>query len=152
MGLCRIACGHGLSGTDLAKPSRAATIAYVLNLNPNIVGVGEIELRRSQRTRRAAAIVGALTPPHSARQRFDERRDSALNRFETVVDQYGHDPFGVEVFDCEAYVIDAGNRIGVICRGVEGDTIRSLADREGDDVSLHCSNLETEHSLIEFLL
>ena len=96
----------GLSGTDLTKPSRAAAIAHVLELDANIVGVGEIKLRRSQGTRRASAIIGPLTPPHSARQRLDERRNSLLDRYETVVDQGCRDTLDVKIVNREAYVID----------------------------------------------
>src|SRR5215475_2330976 len=142
----------GLSRTDLAKPSRAAAIAHVLKLDPDIVGISEIEFRCSQGTRRAAAVVGPLPPPHPAGQRLDERRNSVLDRFETVVDQDCHGALGVEIFDGEARVIDAGNRVGVVGRGVEDDAIRSLADCKSDAVALHCANGETERRLVEGFL
>jgi DNA-binding transcriptional LysR family regulator len=47
-----VASTGGLSGTDLPEPSRAAAITPVLKLEANIVGVGEIKLRRSQWTGR----------------------------------------------------------------------------------------------------
>jgi hypothetical protein len=53
---------NGLSGADLAKPSGAAAIAHVLNLDRNIVGVIEVEFWGSQGTRWPPAIIGPLTP------------------------------------------------------------------------------------------
>jgi hypothetical protein len=55
-----------------------------------------------------------------------------------VVDQGCHDSLSVEIFDCKARMIDAGNCVGIIGGPVEGYVpgIRSLADSETKSSSL----------------
>src|SRR5579883_77748 len=109
----RRACSRApASRTNLSQPTGSAAIALILQLDRDVIRIGEIQLRRAHGACRAAATCRALAQPHAGGQWLD--RAAELDRLQSIVDQHAHGTGGIEIPYREADMVDPANsaRVG----------------------------------------